>query len=60
MKGFTKEKLEFQQINLNWNNYKKDGYINGDANGAPDDDIYFYRGIGESDCIEFIMNLGLV
>lgn len=36
------------------------GKINGDPNLGQDPETYFYKGLNESDCIEFLVSLGLV
>ncbi len=59
-KGFTSDDISGHNIDLHWDNYKKEGYVDGNASGTEDHNYYFYRGVGEADCIDFIVNLGLV
>jgi len=36
------------------------GKVNGDINGAPDTNTYFYKGFGSADCIQYLYELGLI
>ena len=36
------------------------GKENGNPENGVDDDYYFYKGFGDSDCIKFLISLGLV
>ena len=36
------------------------GKVNGNPASAVDHDIYFYKGLNDSDCIRFVVDLGLL
>jgi hypothetical protein len=36
------------------------GKFNGNSSSSSDPETYFYKGVGDSDCIQFLVELGLV
>jgi hypothetical protein len=36
------------------------GRLNADPNQPPDPKVYFYRGLGDADCIQYLYELGLI
>jgi hypothetical protein len=69
-KGFKTSDPELSGITLTINNYKNGsrstcpingGKINGDpTNSTPDPETYFYKGIGNINCIDYLFELGLI
>lgn len=75
-KGFTKDELDLNNIDLIGDDYRNgesivpvptvldqpqgSGRVHTNPSNPIDTDIYFYKGLNESDCIKFLSDLGLV
>jgi hypothetical protein len=64
LKGFKNDNLPFD-LTGSYKNGESNcpsggGKLNGDRDGTTDDKYYFYRGIGASDCLKYLKDLGIV